>query len=201
MLAAMPKSPAQSLLDKLVALAVTPTFRADGYRKSARNFRRQRERCVQVVNVQASQWGSANELSFTINLGVFYPEVHALKTFLAWQPSASGPTEAQCQLRSRIGRMMPENRDVWWDLKNERDLGAVAVEVERVLRGYGRPWIEAVADIDTARLRAKGIDAVAFAVVTGDKEEARRRFCALLVQSPDPTKLRTWGRELGLCGS
>jgi hypothetical protein len=196
----MRKSPAQSLLDQLAARAVTPIFRADGYRKAARNFRRRRERCIQVVNVQASQWGSANELRFTINLGVFYPEVHALKTFVAWQPSASGPTESQCQLRARIGRLVPENRDLWWDLKKESDLGPVAVEVERVLRDYGRPWIEAVADFGTARLQAKGIDAVAFAAVTGDKEEARRHFDALLLRSPDPKKLRSWGSELGLCG-
>lgn len=87
----MPKSPAQTLLDQLVAAAVVPVFRPDGYKKAGRNFRRSRERCVQVVNVEASQWGSADRASFTLNLGVFYPEVHELKTFLAWKPSAARP--------------------------------------------------------------------------------------------------------------
>lgn len=194
----MPKTPAQAVLDQVIAFGLTPLLRPDGFMKARRNFRRQAERCVQVINVQASAWGTAQELKFTINLGVFFPEIHALKTFLQWRPSAAGPTEYQCQCRSRLGELMPAHRDDWWTLRAGEDPAGMAAEVGDAVRGFGIPWLESRSTWNGARAVADPIDAVAFAVISGDTDQARRHLGALLAQPPHRDDLRAWGRGLGL---
>ncbi len=150
----MPKTPAQALLDRVVAAGITPLLRPNGFKKVGRNFRRKGERSVQVVNVQSSAWSSATELRFTLNLGVFFPEVHAVKTFLGWTPSAVGPTEYECQLRARIGRLMPRGVDDWWELAARDDPAPVANRVLDALRTFGLPWLDTHANFQTARAAA-----------------------------------------------
>jgi len=101
----MAKTPAQARLDEVVAKALAPILKEAGYRKSGRTFRRKNGSCVQVVNVQASAWSSADSLKFTVNLGVFFEEVSAANPFWQSKVGEAGPDVWSCHVRERIGNV------------------------------------------------------------------------------------------------
>jgi hypothetical protein len=54
--------------------------------------------------------------TFTVNVGVYVPEVHEFG-----HPSSGGDGQAfvhehDCDIRERLGKLGPENRDIWWNL-------------------------------------------------------------------------------------
>jgi hypothetical protein len=185
----MPKTPAQRVLDQVIAGSFTPILRPLGFKKTGHNFRRALAQCTQVVSVQASVWSSAKELRFTVNMGVFYPEVLALEPFDGWKPSPSGPPEHKCHLRARIGQLMPGGEDKWWTIYAGDDAESVANELRSVLKAYGLPWLKAVCSFEEARLRA-------------DTRVAAAQLASLLASSPAHTAgLRTWAIQQRLLPS
>lgn len=140
----MPRTPAQQLLDEVLEVALVPALRQRGYRKAGRTFRRVREQCIQVVNVQVSQWSSATSLRFTLNLGVYFPALQAeLESRGYRKPGAAGPTVTGCHLSERVGMLMPAGEDHWWELEAGLPREAVTAEVSAVLTGCALPWLEA----------------------------------------------------------
>jgi hypothetical protein len=162
----VPRTAAQRVLDLVVASALVPALREAGYRRDKRTFRRTSSECIQVVNVQSSQWGSAASQRFTLNLGVFFPRVHdELAGYSGVRIGHAGPREAHCHLRQRIGGLMPERRDLWWDIEAAEDPSSVSNDARAALTRFGLPWLEAMAEFDTARravqdwpLQALGFD-------------------------------------------
>lgn len=74
---------------------------------------------------------------FTVNLGVYIPEV------ARYQDGGKVPSfvhEYDCHLRSRIGGLGPERRDLWWILSNAPELTAeILLRFERdVLPWFAR---------------------------------------------------------------
>ena len=176
----MPKSRAQRLLDQVIAGSLTPVLRPWGFKKTGHNFRRALAQCTQVVNVQASSWSSAKELRFTVNMGVFYPEVLALGPLDRWKPGASGPPEHKCQLRTRLGQFMPGGADKWWTIHAGDDAGPAVNELTDAFTLYGVPWLEAVRSFEDARLR-------------GDTRVAGAQLASLLASRPAQTVgFRDW---------
>ena len=56
---------------------------------------------------------------------------------------AKVPTEADCQLRERIGSLMPEARDVWWSLRDGEDTDAIGTVLRTALETYAFPFLDA----------------------------------------------------------
>ena len=185
-----------------MASALVPILRGAGYRKEQRTFRRASPECVQVVNVQLSQWGSRTSQQFTVNLGVFFPEVHeALAGYLQVRIGQAGPTEYQCQIRQRLGMLMPGNRDVWWGIEAGREPSGISRKVGEAMTAYGLPWLEGMAVLETARREVERwapLQALGFDIAAGDTDRAQRRFRELLTGNAAPKKLRSWGRAHGL---
>jgi hypothetical protein len=69
---------------------------------------------------------------FTINLGVFVPEMDRLGP-----PASSWINDYNCQLRKRIGELMPEQNDVWWPL----DFEPSKEQAIDALRDVGLLWL------------------------------------------------------------
>ena len=182
----MPKTQAQRVLDQVIAGSLTPILRPLEFKKTGHNYRRTLAKCTQVVNVQASSWSSARELRFTVNMGVFYPDIFAREPFDGWKPSASGPPEHKCHLRARIGQFMPAGKDKWWTIHAGDDAGLVANELRDVFNAYGLPWLEAVSRFENARLR-------------GDTRVAGAQLANLLASNPAQTAgFRDWALMHGL---
>lgn len=190
------------MIDDVVARALVPMLREGGYRKDKRTFRRDSTECVQVVNVQASRWGSRTRQQFTINLGVFFPKVEeALAGFLPSRISPAGPAAYDCQVRQRLGMLMPEQRDIWWDVEDKQDPSPVSHEVGEAMKRFGVPWLDAMSSFEAARCAVvvwAPIYALGFDLAARDTDRAQQRFRELLTGNADPAKLRAWGRRHGL---
>jgi hypothetical protein len=196
------KTPAQKTLDDVIARALVPALKPRGYRKAGRTFRRTAERCVQVVNVQSSVGSTAEIVRFTLNLGVYFPEVNTVGASLyRTSPGPAGPDESECHLRTRIGALLPGNGDHWWEVAANANVDAVVATIDLAIRDHGLPWLDEMADFDTARREAacqRGPDGIMFALVAGARDDARALVAALLADRPHATGLASWARTQGL---
>ena len=126
--------------------AIAPSLKAAGFRKRRHVFNRSLDRgMTQVVNFQmgASQPPGAESLPlrpnlygrFTVNLGVFVPEM-VIEPALA---PGKWVNEYDCQLRQRLGNLMPGGVDLWWSLG---DPDEAVVAVRTALVSDGLPWLD-----------------------------------------------------------
>ena len=134
------------LLDALQAQLRT-LFKQRGYRVRGRTFNRLTgDGLTQVVNFQMGSFqppgtqpipGLRADMYglFTVNLGVYVPEVtrHQLGR------EASGfVSEPHCCIRTRLGHLGPEQRDLWWPVTDEE---ALAAELSERLERDGFPFL------------------------------------------------------------
>ena len=171
-----------------VQLALTGLLQGQGFRKRARTYsRKTTDGLTQVLNFQMGRFEppgptlglrpSSNLYGqFTVNLGIFIPEVSA--ALAPWVGKTI--TEPDCELRVRLGALVSSSGDRWWPINldptvvDELDdlLRTVAVEFwdqfsgrEKVLRYLASP------DKPQFTARAKLVRAVMVAHA-GDKPTA-----------------------------
>lgn len=122
----MSLTPTAEAMTQIVAVAA-PQLKSAGFKKRRHTFnRRVEDGLVHLVNFQMGPYdpsGRPDVLAgirvnthglFTINLGVFVPEMDR-----QGPPRSSWINDYDCQLRKRIGELMPEQNDVWWPLDFE----------------------------------------------------------------------------------
>ena len=161
-------------IDRIASL-LHVELRARGFTKSARTFRLRGEECTQVVNMQASTSNMGVGGRFTVNLGVFFP---AVAEVLPW-PAPKALKEHNCQLRERLGLLLPDPRDRWWQVSLDAPVAPIAEEVREAVVTYGLPWLEARSTLEAgldsivhSRRYSSGLDAAAFCIALGRLEEA-----------------------------
>jgi uncharacterized protein DUF4304 len=121
-----------------------------GLRKTGRTYNRpSAEGLTQVINLQiarpdpvppsrqAAGERSAPSDRFTVNLGVWIPEV---SDYHLMHPRSRVIQEYDCQVRTRLGALTAPGTDPWWPL-DERWPDAAA-EIVRLLHDHGLPWLE-----------------------------------------------------------
>lgn len=175
---------ASDLIDATVKARLAATLKADGFKRSARTFQLTREAVIQVLNVQASQSNLGDEGSFTLNLGVYVPDLGRV----LGEAVQEKPKEYQCQARQRIGRLMAGGEDHWWDVSPRTDLAALAEEIDLRYRELARPWFEALATpraLETSPACLGGdLARAGLALVEGRREDAARYIEPILAH-PD----------------
>jgi hypothetical protein len=87
-----------------------------------------------LIDFQASQFGTRDNVSFTINLGVVFSEISGLEGRTA--------TLGRAHVRQRIGPLLGHRQDKWWDLDAGSDYAAVAADIAAALRSTAIPWLE-----------------------------------------------------------
>jgi hypothetical protein len=188
------------IIDAVIAGALVAPLEAAGYQRSARTWRRVGATCVRVVNAQGSAWNTGAEGRFTLNLGLYFP---ALAPLVGWGRVAERPTEPECQVRMRIGYLLPEGLDHWWIVTPDADVSALAIEVRTAWEHFGAPWLEAHDNLEAARpLVAKqyAYGAAAVSLALGDRADAERRLAEALAscsQRHGANMLRAWARQHG----
>ena len=117
---------------RLSSAAVFQRFsRVDStWRKRAPHLFRERERLVHAVHFQASQFGSSDHAKFTVNLVVSSKPVYE-----AWCgcPFPANPATAMFPIQQRVGLLLKEKRDLWWDATLSSDLDVLASEVAEIV--------------------------------------------------------------------
>jgi len=189
-------------IDAVVRDTVAPALEAAGFRKQARTFRRASGDAIHVVNVQGSTRNMGAEGRFTLILGIYFASVAALLT--SPEAVSDAPAEMDCQLRQRIGPLMPGRQDHWWSIDATTDLAALGAEVVDAWHRHGAPWFDGLPDLVAAGARLEQQwsfhEAAAAALADGDRALAARRLADGLTRRPSFTVLRGWGKAHGLLG-
>ena len=184
-------------IDEIITLDLGPRLKVAGYRKRGRTFHAASPDHVKVVNVQASRWNEGNTGSFTVNLGVFFPEVATLSEA---RPLRGPPKEYHCTVRQRLGLLMHDGKDIWWRIDSTTVSEVLARKVGTAWSVFARPWLERVSDLSGAH-----------AELVSQKMCFRAAMISLLLRRPSEasellreaerrrphaaSKIRDWGRR------
>ncbi len=149
----MTKSNTASAIAYVSKFAYANGLKAEGFKRMGNHFVKPSADLFHGINFQASQWGSMDEGSFTINLVVTSAAVYELWTE---KPLPRNPASALFPMQHRIGSLMPQRRDHWWTVSAKTDLDALAREVTEVLTVNGLPFFAEYPDSKALldRLRA-----------------------------------------------
>ncbi|MFF2053927.1 DUF4304 domain-containing protein [Leifsonia sp. NPDC058194] len=134
---------------KSVGAALAVPLKAVGFRKRANSFnRRTHDGMVHVMSVQLGRYERFGETvvsgsdlwgRFTVKLGVYVPEMGRMGS-----PRGSWVNEYNCQLRWRLGNVMPDGLDQWWDLRDRLSLE----EVTSAVVDYAVPKLDSFPDAE-----------------------------------------------------
>ncbi len=149
----MPKSPYATAIDGFQR-ALKPFLKGLGFRTRGRTFNRATaDGLTQVINLQmgASDPPGTTYIPglrenfhgwFTINLGVYIPEVARLH---GGGEARGFVRDFHCCVRERIGNVGPEKRDSWWRISGDQEL---VTEIEGRIERDALPFLEAHASRD-----------------------------------------------------
>lgn len=135
------KTKTQEKFDKIINEGFQNILKPFGFKKKGNNFYLQLDGLGQIINIQKSKWSTKDEISFTINTGVFVPEYWSV--FYNYQNAEipKFPTEPVCLIRKRIGEIRKQN-DTWYDLKNNTDENIIIEEMKTNVRTFVLPYFE-----------------------------------------------------------
>jgi hypothetical protein len=172
------------IIDSIVTEGLTPCLKPLGFKKKGRDFYRVDEEPIAVINVQSSKWNSGADGQFTLNLGRYFPALAKLEGNAA---SKEIPKEYDCSLRARIGMLLPDNKDLWWDVSASTDSALLAKNVQNLTKTYALPWLDRVASINSLQNEIHGLPALTAAslcILIGNREEASRIASRFLKERP-----------------
>jgi hypothetical protein len=118
---------------------IAPMLHERGYRKRAGSFHKRVPDGWAVVNFQKSQFGSRDEVLFTINLAV---ALDRLMVFDGDDPTKP-PPEYRCNMRVRMGNAQDVAQHSWWRVTASTDTRQLAEEIRPLLIDRGLLWIDA----------------------------------------------------------
>jgi hypothetical protein len=119
-----------------------------GFRQRGRTFNRRFDNgLVHVINFQMGRY-PVNFVEiprykpdvygmFTVNLGVFIPEIDAV---VMNRERPGFILEYDCEIKDRLGPLIPPGRDVWWDLIADEE--TLSAEILTLLKQYGLPYLD-----------------------------------------------------------
>jgi hypothetical protein len=152
----MTKSSQSAKVDEIQS-ALHVALKPKGFRKQGRTFNRTTDDgLVQVINVQMGASDPPGTVHvpgvrenlyghFTVNLGVYVPEVAKLHGIGGAKRFVQAP---DCCVRQRLGSAGPEMQDIWW--RNDA-LAEVVPEVLARLERDGLPFLDRYASRDALK--------------------------------------------------
>ena len=187
-------------IDAIIRAELAPILREVGFKKKARNFRREHADRIDVINVQASRYSDASSAKFTVNVGVYYPAIAEMSDAL---PVKGAPKEYDCTVHARIGALREDRRDFWWTIEPSSDDGAIAKDLAQNVRDYCLPWLEHMGDLDAVKdtmvSKSRSFIAAAIALHQGNRSEAQDLFDRALNEQPlAKSRIVAWARKHAL---
>gem|GEM_PF-5607746 len=131
---------AKDILTRFVREEIAPAMKKNGYRKKAFTWTKTGEEVTKVINIQGSSGNLAHDSRYTVDIGIHHPQFHEEKVGRAARDTI---TEADCDLRLRIGRLMGVG-DYWWQIKSSEDNHANLQNLQASLEDHAYPLLERV---------------------------------------------------------
>lgn len=121
---------------------IAPALRALGLKGSGSRYSLPDPESWALLGFQSSRFNTSEALTFTVNLcavsRLVWESRRREQSHLPEKPSP-GIFYGRFSWSCRLGHLMPENRDVWWDLDEDADAKDVASEVVATISAYGLP--------------------------------------------------------------
>lgn len=187
-------------IDAIIRAELAPFLREVGFKKKARNFRREHADRIDVINVQASRYNDVSSAKFTVNVGVYYPAIAEMSDAL---PVRGAPKEYDCTVHARIGTLREDRRDFWWTIELSSDDAAIAKDLAEKVGFFCLPWLERMGDLDTVKesmpSKNRSFIAAAIALHQGRRGEAQELFDRALKEQPlARSKFVAWAKKHAL---
>jgi hypothetical protein len=208
----MPRSALALTITQAVKIGPAPHLHKDGFKKRGTNFYQIAPESNRLVLVQSSQWNTSSHSRFTIELGRYFPAIDAVMNQTRTKPGAEqwSPKIYNCQMRQRIGFLMPAGCDYWWTVTPSSNESDLATELANAWRQYGAPWMRSNSNLPEAATQLEAQSWFSLAaqarLALGERTEASRlakKFVVSLTkETPHPanaaiiekylTEIREW---------
>jgi hypothetical protein len=126
---------------KKILTALHEALRGKGFRKKGPTFWRERNGLIHLVNLQQSQASTQASVRVTVNLAVVCRPILS-----SWEPPLSVWSG---QWKARIGALMAEPSDKWWQIDSLDGAQRAAAEIRALLEERAVPELEAIDSIAT----------------------------------------------------
>lgn len=130
---------AREKFERLVAEFVKPALRGRGFRTRGTTFFRLQDSNWGLVQLQRHSMSSAEKVLFTVNVAVASARLAGVSAE-EWRKKP--PAEYSCDLRMRIGHLLPSGHDKWWTIDGNTDVGQMAEEVVGDITSAGLAALE-----------------------------------------------------------
>lgn len=181
-----------------IQASIRPLLKDLGYKVRGRTFNRVTgDGLTQAINFQMGPYdppgttyipGLRENLHglFTVNLGVYVPEVAALQGGGA---ARSWVQEYQCCIRDRLGHASGSAQDIWW---HGNVVPAVLNDLQSRLFNFGVPFLErfSTRELILAELKGKGdnlhhcaVPRIVSAIILAERQETEKARSLLVEQA------------------
>lgn len=128
----------QHRLSQIIKRSCLPLLEKQSFHKQGLNFVRQLPELAWIIDIQKSRWNTKDQVEFTLNCGVFIPDVISL--YGGRDKPVPCSAAASC-VSARLGSLKPDALDKWWRLSigdrlpetDEKTVADVGSEIEQVL--------------------------------------------------------------------
>ncbi len=132
----------QAIIKDVIAMLHRDVLKPLKFKKSGNTWIREDD-WPKLVNVQLSKSNTSDEARFTFNLGVF---IQALHDAAGAYPVSGSPKERDCDVRTRIGMLLPSGTDKWWNVSRSSNTHELFDAVRADLIETGIPWLDSLKD-------------------------------------------------------
>lgn len=187
------------IIDTIIRGGLAALLKDHGFKKKGRNFYREHNDRVELINVQASQWNQGAEGEFTVNVGVYYPAISAI----VGAPAIQGmPKEHDCAVRQRIGLISEERKDAWWSVTATCDKDYIAEDLATKVEMLCLPWLNTMSKLDEVKAHVAintPLLAAGIALYQGNDAEAKEYLNQSFKKQPmAKSRATAWGKKHGL---
>ncbi len=183
-------------INAVIGHSLAPCLREAGFRRKARTFHRVETDRIDVINVQGSKWNQGRTGEFTINVGIYFPQIAEL--YDPYLPEGL-PQEYHCTIRRRLGQLMGKRIDKWWKLGRFTKEDKLSVQLAGLIREFALPWMEEMSDLENVKPDVPRFIAAAVAYHQGRMDEARQYVIESYDETPARNELtRDWAVAHGL---
>lgn len=172
-----------AVISQVLAGGVNQLLHRHGFDRNGRTHTRSRDGRLELIGIQPHKYCHRYGGSFTVNLGIFLPEVDAA---VSLHPKQERPEEHDCHIRC------PGSR--WWEFDAFTDPAALGAEASRWVEQHAIPYLETMRDPAQAlawlRGQSGGPREIALAAHLGDRALAQEwldRLAASAWIGPDRT--------------
>ncbi|KPJ65105.1 MAG: hypothetical protein AMJ43_11410 [Coxiella sp. DG_40] len=123
---------------RIIEKHVLPFLEELGFRRFGDSFKIIVSGNIGIIDFQKSNKSTNNHVFFTVNLAVI---LHSLYEFEGFHTPIEKLREENGHWRERLGYLLPERSDVWWEVSKDTDMDAIGHELVLIIKDYAIPEI------------------------------------------------------------